>query len=73
MTGGPEERGPAFCVVVVGGVVFFRAERVEMALTGFVRSAEFRSLVPDPRDPAAATALVGRWYAEILGRAGDLE
>jgi len=54
---------------VAGGVVFFRAERVEMALTGFVRSAEFRSLVPDPRDPAAATALVGRWYAEILGRA----
>ena len=54
---------------VAGGVVFFRAHRVDVALTGFVRSAEFRSLVPDPRDPATATALIGRWYAEILGRA----
>jgi parallel beta-helix repeat protein len=54
---------------VAGGVVFLRAHRVDVALTGFVRSAEFRSLVPDPRDPATATALVGHWYAEILGRA----
>ena len=54
---------------VAGGVVFFRAQRVDVALTGFVRSAEFRSLAPDPRDPATATALISRWYAEILGRA----
>src|SRR5688500_985546 len=54
---------------VAAGVVFLRAHRVDVALTGFVRSAEFRSLVPDPRDPATATALISRWYAEILGRA----
>jgi parallel beta-helix repeat protein len=54
---------------VAGGIVFFRARRVDVALTGFVRSAEFRSLAPDPRDPSTATALISRWYAEILGRA----
>jgi parallel beta-helix repeat protein len=54
---------------VAGGVVFFRAHRVDVALTAFARSAEFRSLVPDPRDPATATALISRLYAEILGRA----
>jgi parallel beta-helix repeat protein len=54
---------------IAGAVVFFRAHRVDVALTGFVRSAEFRSLVPDPRDPATATALISRWYTEILGRA----
>ena len=54
---------------VAGGVELLRAQRVDVALTGFVRSAEFRSLVHDPRDPATATALVGHWYAQILGRA----
>jgi|KBSSwiStaDraftv2_1062776.scaffolds.fasta_scaffold20231_3 parallel beta-helix repeat protein len=54
---------------VAAGVVFLRAQRVDVALTGFIRSAEFRSLAPDPRDPATATALISRWYAEILGRA----
>ena len=54
---------------IAGGVVFFRAQRVDVALTGFIRSAEFQSLVPDPRDPATASALISHWYAEILGRA----
>jgi hypothetical protein len=48
-------------------VAFLRSHRVRV-LGEFTRSGEFRAVVPDPRDPAAASALVGHWYAQMLGR-----
>ena len=51
-------------------VQHFRDERVAVA-TGFIRSAEFRSRRPDRTDRAAVTAVVTRFYREILGRAPD--
>jgi Subtilase family/Domain of unknown function (DUF4214) len=48
----------------------FRDQRVAVA-TGFIRSAEFRSLRFDRTDRAAVTAVVTRFYEEILGRAPE--
>ncbi|MDE2058521.1 MAG: DUF4214 domain-containing protein [candidate division NC10 bacterium] len=57
------------------GLVFwadqFRQERLSLALEGFILSAEFQSLLPDRTDRAAVTAVVTRFYTEILGRAPE--
>jgi hypothetical protein len=50
-------------------------ERVNTTLPLLVSSAEFQRLVPDCRDQAAVTLLVGRLYQQVLQRvasAGDL-
>src|SRR5262245_27082781 len=48
-----------------------RQGRLQLALRGFIPSAEFRALVPDRTNRAAVDAVITRFYTEILGRAPE--
>jgi hypothetical protein len=61
---GPEPGGLAYWAGV------FRQDRLSLA-TAFVESAEFRNLLPDRTNRQALTAIVTRFYTEILGRAPE--
>jgi Domain of unknown function (DUF4214) len=56
---------------LAGWAEVFREDRVSLATGGFIPSAEFQGLVPNPHDPAQVTPVVTRFYREILGRAPD--
>ena len=59
----PEAAGLTYWVDV------FRQTRLAVAVQGFVPSAEFQRLLPDRTNRQAVTALVTRFYTEMLGRA----
>src|SRR5262245_24563367 len=48
-----------------------RQGRLQLALRGFIPSAEFRALLPDRTNGAAVDAVITRFYTEILGRAPE--
>jgi uncharacterized protein DUF4214 len=48
-----------------------RQVRMAIALDGFVASREFQGLLPDPTNRTAVTALVTRFYSEVLGSTPD--
>jgi hypothetical protein len=56
---------------LAGWVQHFRNERVRLANQGFILSAEFRNLLPNRSDRAAVTAVVSRFYTEILRRTAE--
>ncbi len=51
-----------------GWAALIRNARLAVALRGFIGSAEFRSLLPDRTNRTAVTALVTRFYQQILLR-----
>jgi subtilisin family serine protease len=59
----PDPAGLAFWADVV------RRERIGLVLGGVVPSPEFQAQLPAASDRAGATALVTRFYTELLGRA----
>jgi hypothetical protein len=56
---------------LAGWVQHFRNERVRLTNQGFIPSAEFRNLLPNRSDRAAVTAVISRFYTEILGRTAE--
>src|SRR5262245_61349977 len=52
-------------------VTMVRQSRLRVALSGFVPSAEFQSLLPDRTNRAAVTAVVSNLYTEILNRPAE--
>ena len=52
-------------------VTELRRQRLELATQGFIASPEFQGALPNRRDPAAVSAIVTRFYEEILGRTPD--
>lgn len=52
-------------------VAELRRQRLELATQGFIASPEFQGALPNRRDPVAVSALVTRFYQEILGRTPD--
>jgi subtilisin family serine protease len=45
-----------------------RSQRIALATGGFLPSPEFRNLLPNRTDRGAVTAVVNRFYTQILGR-----
>jgi hypothetical protein len=49
----------------------FRQARLSLATEGFIPSAEFQGILPDRTNRQAVTAVLTRFYTEILGRAPE--
>ncbi|HMH50664.1 MAG TPA: DUF4214 domain-containing protein [Candidatus Acidoferrum sp.] len=58
----PEPAGAAYWIQQL------RGQRIALATGGFLPSPEFRNLLPNRTDRGAVTAVVNRFYTQILGR-----